>query len=143
MKLRVLTATKKGKLLSLAEIISKKGGAEYAVDVIPPAYPCERERLTVIVVSAAAKMPDSFSFFCKSLSRARSQYVAFVVDGTAENAEQIIAWVKEAGSRVCENVLYVNGGLPFKFLRGVSDEEKKNAEDWIDAVLAEISTAQA
>ena len=143
MKLRVLTATKKGKLLSLAEIISKKGGAEYAVDVIPPAYPCERERLTVIVVSATSKMPDSFAFFCKSLNRARSQYVAFVVDGTPENAAPIVEWVKEAGSRVCENILYVNGGLPFKFLRGVSDEEKKTAEDWIDATLAEISGAQA
>lgn len=142
MKLRVLTATSKGKLLSIADIIAKKGGADYAVDVIPPAYPCERERLTVIVVSAAAKMPDSFSSFCKLLSRTRSQYVAFVVDGTPENAAQILNWVKDAGARVCENVLYINGGLPFKFLRGISDEEKQKAENWIDATLAEISNAQ-
>ncbi len=138
MKLRVLTATNKGKLLAIADMLSKKGGAEYAVDVIPPAYSCDRERLVIIVVSAAAKMPNAFSIFCKDLSRARSQHVALLIDGTPENAAQIIDWIKGAGTHLCDEVLYMKGGMPFKFMRGVTEEETNIAADWLDRIMADI-----
>ncbi len=141
MKLRVLTATSKGKLLTIAEALSKKGGADYAVDVIPPAYSCDRERLVIIVASAAAKMPNAFQIFCKDLSRSRAQHVALVIDGTPENAAPIAEWIKNAGAHVCDEILYVKGGLPFKFLRGLPEEEKAAAEAWLDRILAEISNS--
>ncbi len=138
MKLRVLTATSKGKLLSIAEMLAKKGQAEYAVDVIPPAYSCDRERLVILVVSAAAKMPNAFTIFCKDLGRGRTQHVALVVDGKKENAEPIIEWIKGAGTHVCDEVLYMNGGLPFKFLRGVSEEENAAAAAWLERIMVDI-----
>ena len=141
MKLRVLTATSKGKLLTIAEMISKQGGAEYAVDVIPPAYSCDRERLVVIVASVSAKMPNTFSLFCKDLSRARAQHVALLIDGTPENAQTVIDQIKGAGAHVCDEVLYMKGGLPFKFLRGVDEEEKKTASEWFNRILEDIAKA--
>lgn len=138
MKLRVLTATSKGKLLSIADMLAKKGEAEYAVDVIPPAYSCDRERLVILVVSAAAKMPNAFSLFCKDLGRARTQHVALLVDGTPENAAPIIEWIKAAGAHVCDEVLYMKGGMPFKFMRSVSEEETTAASAWLERIMADI-----
>ncbi len=141
MKLRVLTATSKGKLLTIAEMLSKRGGAEYAVDVIPPAYSCDRERLVVIVASVAAKMPNAFAIFCKDLSRARAQHVALLIDGSPENAQTVVDWIKGAGAHVCDEVLYMKGGLPFKFTKSVTEEEKTTATEWFDRILADISKA--
>ena len=138
MKLRVLTATNKGKLHAIADMLAKKGEAEYAVDVIPPAYSCDRERLVILVISAASRMPNAFSIFCKDLSRGRTQHVALLVDGKAENAAPIIEWIKGAGTHVCDEVLYMNGGLPFKFMRGVSDEEAATATAWLERIMANI-----
>ena len=139
MKLRVLTATKKGKLLAIADILSERGKAEKPADIIPPAYSCDRERLVVLVVSAASKMPNSFEIFCKDLGKARAQYVALLIDGTPEKAAPIMEWLKSAGANIVDEVLYMNGGLPFKFLRGVTDEEKETATAWLDRVLTAIT----
>ncbi len=139
MKMRVLTATKKGKLIALANVVAKKADSYKAVDVIPPAYSCERERLVVIVVTAKAVMESSFNIFVADLSRDRTQNVAFIVDGTPENAAKILESAKNAGTHVHENVLYLNGGLPFKFLKKYTDEEKAKVEAWTEEVLASLA----
>ena len=140
MKLRVLTATKKGKLLQIADILSARGNAEKPADIIPPAYSCDRERLVVLVVSAAAKMPNAFEIFCKDLGKGRAQHVALLIDGKEEHAAQILEWIKGAGANIYEEVLYMNGGLPFKFLRGVTEEEQATATAWFDRALASIQS---
>ena len=141
MKLRVLTATKKGKLLEIANILSTAGNADKPADIIPPAYSCDRERLVVLVVSAASKMPNAFEIFCKDLGRARAQYVALLIDGTPEKTAPILEWLKSAGANVVDEILYMNGGLPFKFLRNVTDEEKETATAWLQRVLTTITNA--
>ena len=138
MKLRVLTATSKGKLLTIAEMLSKEGGADYAVDVIPPAYACDRERLVIVVASVAAKMPNAFSIFCKDLSKSRAQHVALLIDGKAEHAATIVYWIKGAGAHVCDEILYMNGGLPFKFMKKVTDEEMNTVREWVKAIRASM-----
>ena len=138
MKMRVLTATKKGKLLTLADVVAKKAESTYAVDSIPPAYSCERERLVVIVASASANMPNPFQLFCKDLSRDRAQNVAFIIDGSPENAAKIVEMVKNAGGNVLDDILYISGGLPFKFAKKVTPEELAQGNDWTDRILAEI-----
>ncbi len=138
MKMRVLTATKKGKLISLAEKVAAKAESSYKVDVIPPAYPCDRERLVVIVASLSANMGDAFNRFCFSLSREYSQNVAFIFDGKPELAEKIIETVKAAGTNVIDEVLYLEGGLPFKFLKKYTPEEETKVLEWTDRVLAAL-----
>ena len=140
MRMRVLTQTKKGKLLAIADEITKLIEADKATDVIMPAYPCDGERLIVIVASAKAKMPDSFCRFMRSLKRSVTANVAFVIDGTEEDAASIIEMAKTNNSNVLENdVLYVKGGLPFKFMRGVSSEELEAVRAWVVDIRSKLA----
>ncbi len=141
MKLRVLTATKKGKLLALASAVAGEY-SNYAADVIPPAYPCDSERLVVIFLSAASKYSTSFEIFCKNLNKDSAQNVALVVDGDAEKAAMAIEWLRNAGANFSEDILYMNGGLPFKFLKKYTEEEKKTVLDWVEKTIQSFKTAQ-
>ena len=49
MRMRVLTHTNKGKLISIADEVTKLISADKATDTIMPAYPCDGERLIVVV----------------------------------------------------------------------------------------------
>ena len=137
-KMRVLTATNKGKLLSIADMIAAEK-SNYKADVIPPAYPCETERLVVIMATAASKYSTAIEIFCKNMNKSQAQNVAFIIDGDKEKAQQLIDWVKSAGTNVCENVLYINGGLPFKFMKKVSDAEKTQVNEWLENVLKSMA----
>ena len=140
MRMRVLTKTNKGKLLAIANEVTKLIEADKATDVIPPAYPCDGERLVVLVVSAKNSMPDDFGRFARSLKKSITANVAFIIDGTPDNAAKIVEMAKTNDSNVIDdNILYINGGLPFKFLRGVPEEDKAAAEAWLDRIFAEIS----
>lgn len=138
MKMRVLTATKKGKLLTIADAVAKKCESTYAADVIPPAYSCDRERLVLIIATAAPSMPNAFQLFCRDLGRDRTQNVAFIMDGTPENAAKIVEMVKSAGTNVIDDILYINGGLPFKFMKKVTPEEEATVNAWVDKILTQL-----
>ena len=140
MRMRVLTQTKKGKLLAIADEITKLIEADKATDVIMPAYPCDGERLIVIVASAKAKMPDSFCRFMRSLKRSVTANVAFVIDGTPEDAKEIVEMAKTNNSNVLENdILYVKGGLPFKFMRSVPAAELETVKTWVADIKTKLA----
>ena len=140
MRMRVLTQTNKGKLLAIADEVTKLIEADKATDVIMPAYPCDGERLIVIVVSAKANMPDSFCRFMRSLKKTVTANVAFIVDGTPENAAPIIEMAKSQNSNVMEDkILYFDGGLPFKFMKKVSAEEMAIVEAWVADIKANLA----
>jgi hypothetical protein len=135
MRMRVLTQTSKGKLLAIADEVTKLIDADKATDVIMPAYPCDGERLIVIVASAKANMPDSFCRFMRSLKKSVTANIAFIIDGTPENAAQIVEMAKTNNSNVIDsNILYIEGGLPFKFLRKVTDEEMNKVRAWVKEI---------
>ena len=124
MKMRVLTATNKGKLLSIANSLAKKNDCR--IDTIPPAYSCEREKLVIMVISATASMPNAFDLFCKSLNK--------------QNAYKVVDMINNAGGNVMDDILYVDGGLPFKFLKKVSDEDMAKVNEWSDRIVAAVSS---
>ncbi len=132
MRMRVLTQTSKGKLLAIADEVTKMIEADKATDIIMPAYPCDGERLIVIVASAKASMPDSFCRFMRSLKKSVTANIAFIIDGTPENAAKIVEMAKTNNSNVIEDILYINGGLPLKFLRKVSAEEMNTVKAWVE-----------
>ena len=132
MRMRVLTQTNKGKLLSIADNVTRLIEADKATDVIMPAYPCDGERLIVIVATAKAKMPDSFCRFMRSLKKSVTANIAFIIDGTPENAAQIVEMAKTNDANVIDNnILYIEGGLPFKFLKKVTPEELEKVNNWV------------
>lgn len=140
MRMRVLTQTSKGKLLAIADEVTKLIEADKATDIIMPAYPCDGERLIVIVATAKPNMPDSFCRFMRSLKRSVTANIAFIIDGTPENAAKIVEMAKTNNSNVIEdNILYIQGGLPFKFLRKVSDEEMNKVKEWVAQIRASLA----
>ena len=140
MRMRVLTQTSKGKLLAIADEVTKLIEADKATDVIMPAYPCDGERLIVIVATAKPSMPDSFCRFMRSLKRSVTANIAFIIDGTPENAAKIVEMAKTNNSNVMDdNILYIQGGLPFKFLRKVTDEEMNTVKEWVTKIRASLA----
>ena len=139
MRMRVLTQTSKGKLLAIADEVTKLIQADKATDIIMPAYPCDGERLIVIVASAKASMPDSFCRFMRSLKKSVTANIAFIIDGTPENAAKIVEMAKTNNSNVIEDILYINGGLPLKFLRKVSAEDMATVKAWVEKTLANLA----
>ena len=140
MRMRVLTQTSKGKLLAIADEVTKLIEADKATDVIMPAYPCDGERLIVIVATAKPNMPDSFCRFMRSLKRSVTANIAFIIDGTPDNAAKIVEMAKTNNSNVIEdNILYIQGGLPFKFLRKVTDEEMNTVKECVAKIRASLA----
>lgn len=140
MRMRVLTKTNKGKLLAIADEVTKLIEADKATDVIPSAYPCDGERLVVIVATAKPNMPEDFCRFVRSLKRAMTANVAFIIDGTPENAAAIVEMAKTGNSKVFEdNILYIEGGLPFKFFSKVSAEEMEKVRAWVADIRANLA----
>ena len=136
MKMRVLTATGKGKMLSIGNIIASKYSC--GIDKIPPAYSCEREKLVVVVASLKSALPNDFVLFCKDLSKERAQNVAFVVDGTEANFKKVADMITAAGANVIDDVLYIKGGLPFGFLKNVPDSDKAAVDAWIEKIVSSV-----
>ena len=139
MKMRVLYATGKKKLINIADMITNNYATEKVncMDKIPPAYSCDKERLVVILATVGKDAPNSLVLFCKELTKARTHNVAFVIDGPADGAKVLIDAVKEAGANVIEDVLYIKGGIPF--LGGVKDEEKAAVTAWMDRITANLA----
>ncbi len=138
-KLRALTYTKKGKLLSLANEVADEFATSHRADVIPPAYPCETERLVVIFLSSASNYSRSFEIFCKNMNKSVAHNVAVVLDGSKEKAEPVFEWLRSAGCHFCEDIFEINGGLPFKFMKKFSPEEKEQLFAWVEKTISEMA----
>lgn len=136
-KMRVLCSTSKKKLKNIAnEIKVQKELAFNAVDVIPPAYPCDKERIVVLAVTASGKISDSLRLFCRELNKTRAQNVALMIDGDEKAANLIKDTLTEAGTNVIDEVCYVKGGLPF--MGSVKPAEKEAVMAWVDRVIANL-----
>ena len=140
-KMRVLYATNKKKMINIANYIKQKYElTQKSVDCVPPAYSCEREKLVIMVVSATSSMPNAFDLFCKSLNKQNAYNVAIISDGTPENTVKIVDMIKGAGGNVLDDILYINGGLPFKFLKNVPAEDMAKVNEWSDRIVASVSS---
>lgn len=137
-KMRILYASGKKKIRNLAnEIKDHYSLAFNSVDVIPPAYSCDKERIVLLAVSAKKDISDSVSLFCKELTKARAQNVALIIDGDEAAAKKLKEILTEAGTNVIEEVLYVNGGFPI-FGEKLKEEEKAAAFAWVDRVMESL-----
>ena len=140
MRVRVLTHTNKGKLLAIADQVTALIDADKKTDTIPAAYPCDGERLVVIVATAKNNMPEAFARFVRSLKKSLANNVAFIIDGTPEDAAKIVDMAKTNDSNVlADNILYINGGLPFKFMKKVGAEDAAKVDAWFQNVLTKLA----
>ncbi len=78
MKMQVLYFSKNGK--GNAEAVATAVGRTFKCkcDQIPPAYPCEKEKLVIIVFDDYGKKAKQLVDFCKDLSAERAANVALI-----------------------------------------------------------------
>ena len=137
-KMRVLYASGKKKINNIAnEIKAKYELAFNAVDVIPPAYSCDKERVVLLLISAKGSVSDSLRLFCRELNKSRAQNVALMIDGDEKAASFVKATLQEAGTNVYDEVLYVKGGLPI-IGGSIKPEERSEIFAWVDRVIANL-----
>ena len=107
-----------------------------AVDSIPPAYACDKERMVVLCISIKGEPEDQLRLFCRELTKQRAANVALIIDGNEKGAQAIKDILAQSGTNLIDDVLYVKGGLPF--LSNVSDEEKSAVLAWAHKVVEQI-----
>ena len=140
-KMRILHASGKKKIVNIANAIKEKYELAFnSVDAIPPAYSCDKERIVILAVSAKGDVSDAVRLFCRELTKARAQNVALMIDGDTKVADRLKEILGEAGTNVVDEVLYVKGGLPFKFFKSVSPEEMAQVKTWVEDILANLKS---
>ena len=135
-KMRVLCASGKKKIGNIANAIKAQYSLAFnAVDNIPPAYSCDKERIVILAISAKGNVSDSVRLFCGELTKARAQNVALIIDGDITAANNLKSVLASAGTNVIDEVLYVKCGL---FGSSVSPDEKTQIFAWVDRVVANL-----
>lgn len=141
LKMRFLYYSGKNKIKAMAEIVKKEFDLSQnhnAIDIIPPAYSCENERLVILAVSGKGEPDDVLRRFCSELNKKKAQNVALLVDGDQTIADRLLEVLKETGTNVIDNVKYIKvSGLPF-FGGKVTDEEKNELVEWVSSVIDSI-----
>ncbi len=136
-KMRVLYNSGKKGMAQFATAVKEK--YDLPVNAIsgkfPPEYPCDKERLVILAISAKSEMPDDLRRFCGGLNKTQAQNVALLVDGKQADADKIAEAIRAAGTNLVGVKVIALGG--FLFLGGALDDGKK-AEllQWVDDMVA-------
>ena len=105
MKMQALyQSTKSENPYKLSGIISRE--LKCKCDQIPPAYPCENEKLVFIAVEGKNAKPDKkVVAFCKDLTPARAKNVAFIIVSTSgsEGCSTLTEILKGQGVNVVDS----------------------------------------
>ena len=137
-KMRILYASNKKKINNIANTIKAQYELAFnSVDVIPPAYSCDKERIVVLILSAKGNVSDAVRLFCGELNKTRAQNVALMIDGDEAAATKVKNVLKEAGTNVIDEVLYIKGGLPI-IGGSLKPEEKAEIFAWVDRVIENL-----
>lgn len=140
-KMRVIYSTTKKKVVTFATAISEAFKCQ--LDDVPPAFPCDKEKLVVIVMSIKDTANDKLRRFCGELNPARALNVALVVDGDKDGkgVQSVKEILKEAGTNVIDDVYTVDGG---GFLsKKISLDERTAIVKWVEGVIDNTFNKQA
>ena len=82
-KMRVLCYPENNKKLrTIAQMIKEEYDLSVnAVDRIPPAYSCDKERLIILATQIKGSLPDNYRLFVRELTKARAANVAILAAG--------------------------------------------------------------
>ena len=138
LKMRFLYYSKKATVKAMGEAIKSEYDLSQnhnAVDIIPPAYSCENERLVILAVSGKGEPDDILRRFCSELNKKKAQNVALLIDGDEKIANSLLEVLKNTGTNVSENVLFFP--VSFKLFGGgkLTEDEKKRLLDWTHDIV--------
>lgn len=118
--------------------VCKELSAEYencSFDRIPPAYPSERERLTVILIKTGKELTNELNMFCGMLSKDRTQNVLYILDAPDVAANSIVELTRKAGANVVGEPVRIK--FPGIF-GGFSEDSKKVIREAVAKVYEEV-----
>lgn len=136
-KMRVLYNSGKKGMAQFANAVKEK--YDLPVNAVsgkfPPEYPCDKERIVILAISAKSEMPDDLRRFCGGLNKTQAQNVALLVDGKQADADKIAEAIRAAGTNLVGVKAITLGG--FLFIGGTLDDSRK-AEllGWVDEMVA-------
>ena len=134
-KMRYLYASNKKKFATIGDIIKQKFelSVNNAVDVIQPAYPCDKECFVFIGLTLKDEPENKVRLFCQQLDKTKAANVALIVDGNEKGANALKDLLTSAGTNVFPEVFFIKGGLPF--LGSLNADEKKALDEWLDRAM--------
>ncbi len=136
-KMRILHYTGKAKLRSIGDLIrSEYDLAINSVDAIPPAYPCNNERLVVLVLSVKDDADDQLRRFLLELTKSRAQNVAIITDSKPAGIDKVKSYLKQAGTNIVGDTLFMSVGLFAG--KNLTDDEKASILAWTKAAVDAI-----
>lgn len=136
-KMRVLCTPGKKKLVNITQLIKQEFDLNInAADVIPPAYSCDKERLVILVVTCKGSLKDDIRLFISELNKNRAANVALMIDGNADGDQYVRSLLTTAGTNICPETLFINGGNLFN--SKITDQEKADILAWVNKCIASI-----
>ncbi len=135
-KMRVICDSSKPKIQTYATAIGE--AFKCKSDKFPLGYPCEKERLVVIVATLKGGPSDQLRRFCADLTPARAHNVALVIDSASSKAgiEKVKEILREAGTNVIEEPYFVKAGI-FSGEK-ISLDERIKIVKWAEGVAASL-----
>ncbi len=109
-KLRVLHYPDTPKLSALCKDITSAYDNSKS-DKIPPAYPCENEKLLVAIIKAGGELNAELKNFIGDLSKARAQNVQFILGTSEATGKKIEELATGAGTKLAGETKYIK--FPF------------------------------
>ena len=136
-KMRILHYTGKAKLRNIGDLIkSEYDLAINSVDAIPPAYPCNNERIVILVLSVKDDADDQLRRFLLELTKSRAQNVAIITDGKPAGVDKVRSYLNQAGTNVVGEPLFMSVGLFAG--KNLTDDEKATVLNWTKSVVEAI-----
>lgn len=136
-KLRVLHYPDNKKLSAICnEICSSYENSKY--DKIPPAYPCENERLLVAFIKTGKEISSELKNFVSDLTKNRAQNVLFIFDCSPATGKEISDMAVAAGTKLAREPKYIK--FPALFFMNFSASQRAEIKN---AVADAYAAAQA
>ena len=136
-KMRVLYNSNKKGMAQFANVIKNK--YELPINAtsgkFPPEYPCDKERIVILGLSAKGDLSDEVRRFCSSLDKTRAANVALLIDGDQATADNVSEMIKGAGTNLVGAKVISFGGF-LMFGGTLTPELETELVAWVDEMVA-------
>ena len=135
-KMRVLYNSKKKGMAQFAKVIADK--YELPINAtsgkFPPEYPCDKERIVVLAMTAKGELADDVRRFCAELNKTRASNVALLIDGDQATADKVAEIIKNAGTNLVGTKVISFGGF-LMFGGTLTPELETELIAWVDEMV--------
>ncbi len=136
-KMRVLYDSKKKGMAQLATAIKNK--YELPINAtsgkFPPEYPCDKERIVILGLTAKGDLSDDVRRFCAELNKTRAYNVALLIDGDQATADKVAELITNAGTNLVGVKTISLGGF-LMFGGTLTAELEAELLAWVEEMVA-------